>query len=57
MEPDRQTPRTETEIEVTPAMIDAGEAVLWSLYEGDLQYNLSEDSLKAIYRAMALASV
>ena len=45
----------ECEIEITPAMIEAGEEELERGYFGDGRYNLTSERLVAIYCAMNAA--
>ncbi|MGC9953207.1 MAG: hypothetical protein ABSD21_02885 [Rhizomicrobium sp.] len=45
-------PELETEIEITPAMIDAGIDEMEKYYLGDSRYAVEEDGFVAIFRAM-----
>lgn len=40
------------DIKVTPGMIGAAHEVLWEYYIGDGRYNLSDEALTDLFRAM-----
>jgi hypothetical protein len=49
------TSASETEIEITPAMMEAGGEALEEFYLGNARYSLTAECLRNVYSAMARA--